>query len=617
MYENEKLKKRCCNCFKLYDDLDGMCPHCGFVEDESGKELYYLVPGTVLKASEGTEYIIGEAVGAGGFGITYKAWDKKLECIVAIKEYFPPSMVSRGVGEQKVAVFSNKKAEEYKKGLADFLKEATIMSHCADCDNVCNSYNRFEANGTAYMVMEFLSGKTLKAYVKNKKEQLKESEIVSIIVQTLNGLKEIHKRGIVHLDIAPDNIYVMPDGTIKISDFGAACFQKSPKGMITVKPGFAPPEQYLENAKLGVEADIYAVGANLYWMLTGEVPLEATDRLHEDILEEPAKKALLSSPALNNITMRAMALKPELRYKNCQDFITALRKEKERTLEQEIRRRKRNRREFLTAIVITLFLAIAGTGYFGILRNKIWEDSIVIWVASEASANQMAERERYEKVVELFQETYPQLSVEIVVKDESEIENAFLNTSKEERPDVVEITSFSETAKEELKSVSSIMSRCKMNLVLPLQNALLDKNIVPIGFYVDVIYAENGKELAQLESIATLTEYIQKVSGYYVGSSKDYFAVQAAMAGRYQIKESTTQQIHIAEEFGVYERNNNKKKAAMALVEYFLTDAAQDVLHIQTQSGFMPVTENAWKEFVSVYGEFAYLENSLGEYSLK
>lgn len=613
------MLKRCNNCFEQYEELGNMCPHCGYCEGDAGKELYHLSPGTTLKSPEGKVYIIGEVVGSGGFGIIYKAWEQELERIVAIKEYFPTEMVARGVGEQKVSVFSNKRAAEYKKGLHNFLQEATIMSLCADCDNVCNSYNKFTANDTAYMVMEFLNGKTLKAYVKERKgELLEESEILNYIEQVLNGLGEIHKRGVVHLDIAPDNIYVMPDGRIKIADFGAAKAQnvKKDESEVVLKPGFAPPEQYRHNAKMGPETDIYAVGANLYWLLTGRVPLEATDREHEDIMEEPAKLNMVSV-ALNNVTMRAMALEPELRYKNAHEFIADLHRQNVRSLEAERKRRKRNRNMFIASIIMTLLLAVTVSGYLTIFKNKIKDDTILLWVVPDAIENSSYEKERYESLVAMFKENYPQINVQIEVKDPNTVQSDFANCDVNNRPDLVEVTSFDATALDSFINLNSIRKSKQDELISVLKDANLENKSIPVGVYFDVIYTQKDKNISELTACNDKKEFVELKTGYYEGDSRDYLKIQSDMAGRYQLVESNNLVCHTAEEFALYKKTTNKKKAASALLEYMMTDAAQDILHVQFQSNYMPVSENAWNEFIEVYGEFDYLKNSLNQYTVK
>ena len=613
------MQKRCCNCFSLYDDLDGMCPYCGHILGESGKELYYLAPGTFLNSPEGKEYIIGEVIGFGGFGIIYLAWENGLERKVAIKEYYPSEMVTRGVGEQQVSVFSSKREAQYKKGLSNFLQEASIMSQCADCDNVCNSYNRFEANGTAYMVMEYLSGKTLKAYVKERNGQpLEEKEILSFMIQTLVGLGEIHKRGVVHLDIAPDNIYVMPDGRIKIADFGAARSKtiKKDDSEVVLKPGFAPPEQYRANAKVGPEADIYAVGANIYWLLTGQVPLEATDREEVDDLEEPSKLTIVSS-ALNNATMRAMAVNPELRYKNVQDLISDLRKEKVRSVENELARRKRNRRFFWVSLIVTLVAAVSLAGYWGFFKNRIGKEHLTIWVVTNSIYDFSKERERYQDLVNVFQTAYPQVDVEVLVKLDETVEQEFLTASEEERPDLLETYHFSKETEKMLEDVDKLIERNRTRFLPVLETKIQKKKAVPIGTEVKVVFAEGNKQLTELHVCTDLTDFMDKKSGYCIDWSSKYLTVQERMVGRYQLLEESSKSIKITEEFAIYSKGSNNKKAAMALLEYMLTDAGQDVLHVRHTSGYMPIIETVWNEYVNVYGEFGYLKSSINTYTVE
>lgn len=609
------MQRRCCNCFGTYEAVGGMCPHCGYVDGEPGKQPYYLTPGTVLTTEQGKEYIIGEVVGAGGFGIIYKAWDTRLDCVVVIKEYFPVSMVTRSVGEKSIAVFSNKREAEYKRGLDNFWLEANIMSVFDNCENVCNTYDKFRANGTAYMVMEYLTGKTLKQYVKEKKNGLQESEILEIIKQVLFGLEEIHKRKAIHLDIAPDNILIMPNGKIKIIDFGAARTKEIQKDEdeLVLKPGFAPPEQYRENGKLGPWTDIYAVGATLYWLLTNEVPLESTDREKEDNMQEPAMLTMVS-PALNNVTMRAMAVRPELRYKNSKEFIDDLHKEKVRSMQEELKRRKRNRRSFLAAVGVILLAVALGAGYFGLVKNKIFEDQIILWVAVDgAEINGASEKQRYEGVVEQFRQLYPQIEVAVVVKDSKTIEDEFLNLEKSERPDIIENVNFYKATENMLSGTSDIWNRVEGNIISVLAATAETEVSIPTGFYVDVIYAQTGAELSQL-SIEPFNKFLETKQGYSSSDSTQYYVVQSMAAGRYQLFEPEYKRSHLAEEFSIYKRSGNKLKAAEALLEYMLTDAAQDALHVQNQSSYMPISENAFLEYLQVYSEFEYLKNNLVEY---
>ena len=108
------MQKRCSNCFELYEDIDEMCPHCGYSFGDKAEEAYFLQPGTALNRNK---YIVGKKVGQGGFGIIYKAWDTGLQRVVAIKEFFPLSMVTRSEGQKEVIVFSSKRESDYVKHL--------------------------------------------------------------------------------------------------------------------------------------------------------------------------------------------------------------------------------------------------------------------------------------------------------------------------------------------------------------------------------------------------------------------------------------------------------------------------------------------------------------------
>ena len=150
------MRIRCSNCFYEYDEKLGLCPNCGYVEGEDFAEAYCLTPGTRLT----DRYIIGETLGLGGFGITYKAWDVQLETVLAIKEYFPSGLVNRTTGDPTVFLVANKRAQEFEYGKQRFLDEARNMAKFSSHHNIVNVFNYFEANNTAYIVMEYLDGMT-------------------------------------------------------------------------------------------------------------------------------------------------------------------------------------------------------------------------------------------------------------------------------------------------------------------------------------------------------------------------------------------------------------------------------------------------------------------------
>ena len=211
----------------------------------------------------------------------------RLNETVAIKEYFPAGFVNRVPGETDVIKFPGEKGERFEEGKEKFLNEARNTAKFSDNPNIVNVYDFFEANNTAYMVMEYLEGILLKDYIKQNSGKLDVKSSLEITNKVLDGLKEVHKAGIIHRDISPDNIMLTTDNKVKLFDFGAARFSSTEQEStysIIIKQGYAPPEQYRSKSKQGPYTDIYAVGAMLYSMLTGKIPEESVDRQIEDTL---------------------------------------------------------------------------------------------------------------------------------------------------------------------------------------------------------------------------------------------------------------------------------------------------------------------------------------------
>lgn len=365
---------RCLNCMKEFDVQYGVCPFCGFVPGTPPKEAYHLVPGTVLK----NRYIIGTTVGFGGFGITYRAWDMSLDRKVAVKEYYPNGVVNRVPGEKKVIIYTGNKANEFAAGKTRFLDEARNMTHFNTHPNIVNVYEFFEENNTAYIAMEFLDGKSYKEYIREQGGCVDQNTAVNVVLSVLDALKEIHKAHIIHRDVSPDNIFMVPVGEdgqnyqVKLIDFGAARFSTGDEEKtlsIILKPGYAPPEQYRAKSKQGPWTDIYAVGAVLYRSLTGVMPEESVNRMVEDHLKPPSELKPEISGQLSDTILRAMALNQELRFQNTDQFREALQnRTKVLGVEAELKRRKRMR--ILSMAGIVAVVAGVGAGCYGVYAMK-------------------------------------------------------------------------------------------------------------------------------------------------------------------------------------------------------------------------------------------------------
>lgn len=606
------MQEQCKNCFKHYELTLGLCPHCGYMSGESGKELYYLMPGTVLHE----RYIIGEAVGAGGFGITYRAWDMTLNTMIAIKEFFQPSIMTRVPGEKAVVVYSKKRTGEYKKALRLFLREARTTSLFSGDEKFCDTYDYFEENGTAYMVMEFLKGKTLKDHIKQRKENFSEEEVINIAGQLLLGLKEIHKKGIVHRDIAPDNIWVTPEGKVKILDFGAAYLgeKETEEVDVVLKPGFAPPEQYRGRERYASWTDIYALGATLYVMLTGAIPIEGSDREKEDMLPSP-RELVGTSENLNNVVMRAMAVEKELRYQNTETFMNDLRAERVRSVMEEAMRRRKRRRNFVLAVMAAIVAAIGIGLYIRKTNSTIARDTIVMWIAEGNTVEETnAKLNRYQSVLKQFQEQFPQLEVILEAKEWEEIEETFESTDGQ-RPDVVETGLTDRKVLRQCIGLDSVLKRSGEQYGKYWREYIEEEcnGQVPIGWFATVIYAEKGADMKELQSVS-VEEFCKTAEGYCEADSRLYSEIQKNAAGRYQICSAEEQYAVCAELFSVYRNSVNKEKAALSLLEYMLTDSAQDMLHLQNYSSYMPMNENVLQTYFEIYSELSYLKEEIKEY---
>lgn len=312
----------CMNCMRDMGQYE-MCAYCGWSEETPAKELYHLAPRTKLTE----RYEIGMAIGFGGFGVIYHAWDMQLEIQVAIKEYYPNGLVNRVPGQEKVVVYSGNRRDQFDYGKERFLAEARTMAKFSSHANIVNVYDYFEANNTAYIVMEYLDGISLKDYLKTVGGKLPTATSLEIIRPVMEALKSIHAEGVVHRDISPDNIFILKTGQVKVLDFGAARLSIGDEEKtlsVVLKPGYAPPEQYRSKSKQGPFTDIYALGATLYRMLTGAVPEESVDRLVDDQLVLPSALNPEIDKKLENIILKAMAINATLRFQSLDELEKAL-----------------------------------------------------------------------------------------------------------------------------------------------------------------------------------------------------------------------------------------------------------------------------------------------------
>jgi serine/threonine protein kinase len=283
--------------------------------------------GTILNG----EYRIEAILGVGGFGITYLARDNNLRMRVVIKEFFPQSMALRQEDGQTVRPHPEHR-KSYDHLRKRFSEEARLLAQMHH-PNVVPVLRFFTTNGTAYFVMEYHAGETLKSYLERKK-RLSEEEILGIMMPILEGTKYVHSQGFLHRDIAPDNIYLPHRGMPILIDFGAArdaLARESRNISAIVKEGYSAPEQYTVNNRQNASADIYALGAVFYRLITGEAPPGAARRQSALLNGEadplrylPRTHAPRYSAKLLHAVVKAMHLRASDRFANVEAFQAAL-----------------------------------------------------------------------------------------------------------------------------------------------------------------------------------------------------------------------------------------------------------------------------------------------------
>ncbi len=271
-------KKLCESCF-CETDAD-TCPHCGFSAKEYSADPLVLPMGTKIN----DKIIIGKVMGKGGFGITYLGYDLRMEKTIAVKEYYPNGIAYRSPTGTEVSVADTKSSDTFEKGAEKFYTEAQMVAQFNGNPNIVSVYDYFRANNTVYLIMEYLSGITLKNYIK-KHGKLSDGQALFVMDKIAAALSITHSAGVLHRDISPDNIMLCMDGKVKLIDFGAArqiMAESSSNLTVVMKPGYTPIEQYTKKGKQGAWTDIYSLGVSVYYALTKVIIDDPYARMDDD-----------------------------------------------------------------------------------------------------------------------------------------------------------------------------------------------------------------------------------------------------------------------------------------------------------------------------------------------
>lgn len=630
------MKVRCMNCMKEYEEGQAKCPRCGYVRGTRPREIYHLYPEMELA----DRYIIGTVVGFGGFGVLYRAWDRKLEHMVAIKEYYPAGMVTRIPGQKEVILYTGKKHDEYKNGLTRFLDEARNTARFSSNPNIVNVFDFFEENGTAYMVMEFLEGVSLKEYISRAGGRLPWQQAVEIGLRIIDALKDVHGAKILHRDLSPDNVFMCDDGKIKLLDFGAARFtglDDEKTRTIVLKMGFAPPEQYRSKSQQGPYTDIYALGATLYRAITGQTPDESVNRQdsinhNEGDTLKPMSQFVEGIPDyLDNAVLRAMALEPTLRFQNVQQMADALQNKKSYAdLAKEIRRRKRRRAVGIAASLVIL-AAGAAAGLLYSRQQKLIRDldqvEMSVWMPVKDGMDSSQTEQLFLDMSAEFLEHYPGVQLDITcISRENYRDRLEEAAGTEEFPVLFESTGLEDELGGRMASLEQeVYERLEQDgAAAPVAGVLdresrevLNPNQVPLGFKASVLYVntELEKSGAEFEADNSGQDFLEAGSRAWVSDTGEFTQVQAHIAGRYAVRPLENGEVpagytdvwSVDSEAGTVER-----AAAGRLLYFLLRQPAQDILHLRHDTA-LPVNEQVYRIYLEVNRELEFVDGQLGE----
>ncbi len=628
---------RCEGCFCTYNDNVSECPECGYKKGDIPEKPYYLHPGSVLAG----RYIVGTVCGSGGFGTTYRVWDTKLDCLLAIKEYYPNQKAVRIPGTLEVRLTSAKKIEEFEEEKRWFLDEARNMAKFSSHPNIINVFDFFEENGTAYIVMEYLEGQSLKDYMKCCEPKLNCEDTVEITLGVINALKTIHKEGIIHRDICPANIFLCVGGAIKLIDFGSARFSDNSdllRKQTTVTIGYAPCEQYSKKEPQGIWNDIYALGATMYRMLTGDRPDESTNRKRS--LEETKRDTILSPmeiipdvpESLSNIVMKAMAVEYNMRFKDVYQFEKALSgKLAVKNLAKE-KKSRRNKKIFASIAAASVVIAGASILYSYFTHksqeNVIPDGKIAFLYVEDGSE---WKKDVYSQIIEKFNGTYQNVEIELSGVPLAEFENK-VNDSSFSGVFENNITE-AEFATDSFSELNTIFNKDEIHNVVLDEISSIPKHIAPVGFNLPVLYVNTTLESYDNASGIVWEDIVSKglvvdndirlekyVSGenlfsdealnlftsgkapYYLSTTCNYSKVESALSSQFKV-------IGISEEldfdefaFCLSSKNSSSDSEIIskAFVEYFIGESAQDIMHIQNESGYFPINQKTRDIFDSM-----------------
>ena len=639
---------RCDYCFYVYNEGDA-CPECKFKKGGPPDELFYLFPGTVI----GSRYVVGKTLGAGGFGIVYKAWDNHLNKVVAVKEYYPSGLVTRTPGTGRIRLVAKNREAEFLAGMTRFNSECKgtmeISASYPYNPAIIHDVFTLDDNGTAYLAMEFVEGMTLTEYIEKNGPMSVEAALV-LINNILGAVRDIHALNIIHRDISPDNIILTADQGAKLIDYGAAKFGKADRTVEAeriMKPGFSPPEQYEPKERSGVFTDIYSVGATLYFTLTGLKPDESTNRKDRDLLAAPISLVPTVAAHVSDAILRAMAVDFRLRYKTAAEFMQALNGQKKTVRPEAELRRRKVRRFASVAATFVVFIVIGIVTNFNIQAriDALNDASIEFWfVLTGDEIVDSSKEAMYGQVISRFNTMFPNIDIALVGVPAIEYAGLVHVALARGYPIMFESDGF---------TVEELAGAINLN---PVAQAVSDDVFfldmfqihvpggmqLPTGFSTSGIFLNTSISGFEGRSIMTLAELgtgIAVYSGYETifqsmfgvsfelqetffaespgvgaifASTAELSQIRAALPGRYRLVGLEVPDVpaFLMGYFSVANSSADERAAKTRLLEFMLSEYAQNLMHVQHESGLLPLNGGALTAFSVTFGDFlGFFEN--------
>lgn len=633
---------RCLNCFKEIDDKD-ICLYCGNNNLNIKNKPNCLQPGVLLNNER---YLIGKALNAGGFGIVYRAYDIKLEMIVAIKEFFPASLATRVVGKKDIILVENNRGISFSQSKESFLLEAKIMEKFKNNPNVVSGRDWFEENNTAYIVMEFIEGINVRDFMQQNDNKLDLESTQWITKQITNALKDIHAKGYIFRDLTPDNIMITTDlddsghNIVKLIDFGAAVNINTrvdtAKDDIVLKPGYAPIEQYVSGGVLGAYTDIYALGATIYRMLSGLVPYEVTDRNKEDILEKLIDLDNTIPEYIDRTIMKAMAIDKKIRFQSVEEFESAFIHDQDVLYPEEELRKLKNKKRIFFGLMMSICVALAGVGYFiksrkdiGIKNIEVTADTITVMMPCDDVDISMIH-----EIVETFEKENEQIKVEIEyvpvdkyyerLNGKEKLPTVFFNDQSydndalaplDELLDSIDLDDyyFYKEAKNKFKTRIPLgfdAAVCYVNENTGNTDGVLSReelNKSQIAYNLDYLMSIDKQSYS---NIVAKDAFLNEETPYYIGNVTEWDSIADKLGGYWTVKPFTkVLQVRLGDYVSISkEASKNQQNAGMLFIYQLLGDLAQNNRYIQG-NGLLPINKETGDVYFNVaHKEFSFIK---------